>query len=63
MRRFGFITTNSIRRPFRGDGLPSGYMTAKEPVSLTYAVPDHPWLKAADKAAVRIAMTVAVKGE
>ena len=30
---------------------------------LVYAVPDHPWMKAADKAAVRIAMTVAEKGE
>ena len=38
-------------------------MAAKEPLSLVYAVPDHPWMKAADKAAVRIAMTVAEKGE
>ena len=36
---------------------------AKEALSLAYAVPDHPWLKAADKAAVRIAMTVAVRGK
>ena len=39
------------------------HMKAKEPLSLAYAVPDHPWLKAAGKAAVRIAMTVAVRGE
>ena len=39
------------------------HMKAREPLSLAYAVPDHPWLKAADKAAVRIAMTVAVRGE
>lgn len=42
-------------------------MNAKDPLSLIYAVPDHPWMKSADKAAVRIAMTVAqagkVKGE
>ena len=36
---------------------------AKEPLSLVYAVPDHPWQKAAGKAAVRIAMTVAARGE
>ena len=35
---------------------------AKEPLSLVYAVPDHPWQKAAGKAAVRIAMTVAARG-
>lgn len=38
-------------------------MAEKEPLSLIYAVPDHPWLKASDKAAVRIAMTVAEKGD
>ena len=32
----------------------------REPV---FAVPDHPWLKAPDRAAVRIAMTVAQAGE
>jgi len=35
------------------------YMTGKSPLSLVFAVPDHPWQKAAGKAAVRIAMTVA----
>ena len=38
-------------------------MAAKEPLSLVYAVPDHPWMKSADKAAVRIAMTVAQAGK
>lgn len=37
-------------------------MKGKESLSLVYAVPDHPWLKASDKAAVRIAMTVSEKG-
>jgi hypothetical protein len=62
LRRFGFITTNSITQTFSRRVI-ERHMAAKEPLSLVFAVPDHPWLKAADKAAVRIAMTVAVKGE
>jgi hypothetical protein len=39
------------------------HLTAKDPVSLLLAIPDHPWTKATDKAAaVRIAMTVAAAG-
>lgn len=62
LRRFGFITTNSVTQTFSRRVI-ERHMTAKEPLSLVYAVPDHPWLKAADKAAVRISMTVAEKGD
>ena len=62
LRRFGFITTNSITQTFSRRVI-ERHMAAKEPLSLVFAVPDHPWLKAADKAAVRIAMTVAEKGD
>ncbi len=62
LRRFGFITTNSITQTFSRRVI-ERHMAAKEPLSLVFAVPDHPWLKAADKAAVRIAMTVAVAGQ
>ena len=62
LRRFGFITTNSIMQTFSRRVI-ERHMAAKEPLSLVYAVPDHPWLKASDKAAVRIAMTVAEKGD
>ena len=62
LRRFGFITTNSITQTFSRRVI-ERYLSAKEPISLVFAVPDHPWMKAADKAAVRIAMTVAEKGE
>ncbi|QFT78105.1 DNA methyltransferase [Erythrobacter sp. THAF29] len=62
LRRFGFITTNSITQTF-SRRVVERHMNAKLPLSLVYAVPDHPWLKASDKAAVRIAMTVAVRGE
>ena len=61
LRRFGFITTNSVTQTFSRRVI-ERHMEAKEPLALAYAVPDHPWLKAADKAAVRIAMTVAVRG-
>lgn len=61
LRRFGFITTNSITQVFSRRVI-ENRMEGKTPLSLLYAIPDHPWLKAADKAAVRIAMTVAVAG-
>ena len=62
LRRFGFITTNSVTQTFSRRVI-ERHARAKEPLSLVYAVPDHPWQKAADKAAVRIAMTVAARGE
>ncbi len=62
LRRFGFITTNSITQTFSRRVI-ENRMKGSDVLSLVYAVPDHPWLKASDKAAVRIAMTVAVKGE
>ena len=62
LRRFGFITTNSITQTFSRRVI-EGRMAGKLPLSLVYAIPDHPWLKASDKAAVRIALTVAVAGE
>ena len=62
LRRFGFITTNSVTQTFSRRVIEQ-HTRAKEPLSLVYAVPDHPWQKAAGKAAVRIAMTVAARGE
>ncbi|WP_320109209.1 class I SAM-dependent DNA methyltransferase [Mangrovibrevibacter kandeliae] len=61
-RRFGFITTNSITQTFSRRVI-ERHFSAKAPLSLVYAVPDHPWLKASDKAAVRIAMTVGKRGD
>ena len=62
LRRFGFVTTNSITQAFSRRVI-AKRMDARAPVSLTLAVPDHPWTKATrDAAAVRIAMTVAVAG-
>ncbi|MCA6243640.1 MAG: class I SAM-dependent DNA methyltransferase [Phenylobacterium sp.] len=61
-RRIGFVTTNSISQPFQRRVM-ERHLNAKAPISLTFAVPDHPWTKASkDSAAVRISMTVAQAG-
>ncbi len=62
-RRFGLITTNSLSQIFNRK-VPAQHLTAKKnPLSLIFAVPDHPWVKASDKAAVRVALTVGVAGK
>ncbi len=62
LRRFGFVTTNSISQVFQRRVMEK-HLKAKKPISLIMAIPDHPWTKATpDAAAVRIAMTVAVAG-
>ena len=61
--RFGFVTTNSITQVFQRKTI-ERYLTAKSPLSLIYAINDHPWTKATkDAAAVRIAMTAAQAGK
>ncbi|MGB0723307.1 MAG: class I SAM-dependent DNA methyltransferase, partial [Gammaproteobacteria bacterium] len=62
LRRFGFITTNSLRQTFNRRVL-EAHLAAKKPLSVVYAIPDHPWVDAQEGAAVRIAMTVAEGGE
>jgi hypothetical protein len=61
VRRFGLITTNSITQTFSRRVI-ERHLSEKNPLSLLFAIPDHPWLKSADTAAVRIAMTVGVAG-
>jgi hypothetical protein len=60
-RRFGFVTTNSIRQTFNRRVVEE--RLTKMDLSLVYAVPDHPWVDEADGAAVRIAMTVVERGQ
>jgi SAM-dependent methyltransferase len=66
IHRFGFITTNSLRQTF-ARRVVQHHLSAKPPLSLLFAIPDHPWvdpLESEDKkAAVRIAMTVGSPGE
>lgn len=62
LKRFGFVTTNSISQVFQRRVMVR-HLTAKKPLSLVLAIPDHPWTKVTrDSAAVRIAMTVARAG-
>ena len=62
VQRFGFITTNSIKQTFNRRVLAAHLGDAKQPLSIVFAIPDHPWVDAADGAAVRIAMTVCAPG-
>lgn len=71
LRRFGFVTTNSITQVFDRRVVAQNLNATKDPLSIVFAIPDHPWLKALTDeeeaatrhAAVRIAMTVAERGE
>lgn len=62
IKRFGFITTNSIKQTFNRRVV-QAHLDEKNPLSLVFAIPDHPWVDAADGAAVRIAMTVGTSGD
>jgi hypothetical protein len=59
--RFGFITTNSLKQTFNRRVVEQ--QLGADKISLSFAIPDHPWVDTADGAAVRIAMTVAAAGE
>jgi SAM-dependent methyltransferase len=61
-RRFGLITTNSLRQTFNRSVVATHLSDRKHPLSLLFAIPDHPWVEASDGAAVRIAMTVGAAG-
>jgi len=62
VRRFGFITTNSLRQTFQRRVVTPHLTDPKTPCSLIFAIPDHPWVDSYEGAAVRIAMTVAQAG-
>ena len=62
IKQFGLITTNSLRQTFNRRII-ERHMNEKKPLSLVFAIPDHPWVDGADGAAVRIAMTVGSGGE
>lgn len=59
--RFGLITTNSISQHMNRQ-IVQAALSATPPVSIVFAIPDHPWVDSADGADVRIAMTVVVPG-
>lgn len=59
VRRFGFITTNSVKQ-VQNRACIAAHLHADEPLRLVFAVPDHPWTD--DGADVRISMTAAERG-
>jgi hypothetical protein len=61
IRRFGFITTNSITQAFNRKVLEPHLQAEKDPVVIAWAIPDHPWV--INGAAVRIAMTVGCRAD
>lgn len=61
LQRFGFITTNSLKQTFNRRVV-DAQLKAAPPLSLAFAIPDHPWVDSANGAAVRIAMTVGGAG-
>ncbi len=60
--RFGLITTNSITQAYNKQVL-QRHLNGRTPLSLCFAIPDHPWVDSSDGAAVRIAMTVGERGK
>jgi len=62
IQKFGLITTNSLHQTFNRRVI-ERHMNEKKPLSLAFAIPDHPWVDGSDGAAVRIAMTVGTAGE
>jgi hypothetical protein len=60
-RRFGFIATNSLRQTFNRRVV-AQHVEGENPLSLVYAIPDHPWVDSRDGADVRISMTVGESG-
>ncbi|GAB4371135.1 MAG: hypothetical protein Kow00121_12400 [Elainellaceae cyanobacterium] len=54
--RFGFISTNSLKQTYNRRVI-QAHLTKKKPISIFYAIPDHPWIDSANGAAIRIAMT------
>lgn len=62
IRRFGFITTNSLRQAYVRRAI-EPHLKGSPPLSLVFAISDHPWVDSADGAAVRIAMTVAERAK
>lgn len=62
VKRFGFITTNGIRR-INNRKVVEKYLYGDPKISIVMAIPDHPWIKGKNSAQVRIAMTAAELGD
>jgi len=60
-KQFGLISTNSLTQAFNRKVV-AEHLNGKQPLSIIFAVPDHPWIDTEDGAAVRISMTVGTAG-
>ncbi len=61
LRRFGFITTNSITQTFSRRVL-EHHLQRQPPVRIVFGIADHPWVRGQGCADVRIAMSVVERG-
>ncbi|HEY1902577.1 MAG TPA: DNA methyltransferase [Terracidiphilus sp.] len=59
VRRFGFVTTNSISQPY-SRRLIEKHLSGAKSIRLIFSIPDQPWVTGADGADVRVAMTACV---
>ena len=62
-RRFGLITTDSAKQYYARRVIEVFLSHTKKPLSILFAIPDHPWVDSSNGAAVRIAMTVVASGK
>ncbi|MFN7213640.1 MAG: class I SAM-dependent DNA methyltransferase [Lysobacteraceae bacterium] len=62
LERFGLIPTTSMRQAFNRKVVETHLRDPKLPLSLVFAVPDHPWVDTSDGAGVRISMSVGATG-
>ena len=60
---FGLITTSGITHEFNQRVVEKYLNDSKSPLSIKFAIPDHPWVDDAESAKVRIAMTTCMAGE
>jgi hypothetical protein len=58
LRRFGLITTNSIRQEFSRKVI-NRHFAANAKFGVRFCIPDHPWVDSSNGAAVRVALTTA----
>ena len=61
-RRFGLITTRAAKQTFNVRVIQAYTVDPRQPVSIVFAVPDHPWVDTIFAAKVRIAMSVVAPG-
>jgi methylase of polypeptide subunit release factors len=61
VRQFGFVTTNSLPQAFNRRVV-AKHLESKPPLSLIFAISDHPWVSEKGDAAVRISMSVGRQG-